>query len=92
MAYYLIAILLCSNFLIHNVNVLICLLLVTCPSLTNPNNGMISCSLGGNNIPNPEESCTFMCNAGYDLNGSGTRTCQNNGNWSGSDVTCSRGG
>ena len=52
----------------------------------------MSCSLGGNNTPNPEESCTFTCNGGYDLNGSGTRTCQNDGNWSGSDVTCSRGG
>ena len=28
---------------------------------------MISCSLGGNNTPNPGESCTFTCNTGYEL-------------------------
>ena len=39
------------------------LLLVTCLSLTAPTNGMISCSLGGNNIHNPGESCTFTCNS-----------------------------
>ena len=68
-----------------------CFMLVTCPSLTSPTNGMISCSLGGNNIPNPGESCTFTCDASYELNGSGTRNCQNSGSWSGSDATCSRG-
>ena len=55
-----------------------------------PANGVMSCSLGSDGA-NPGESCTFICNTGYDLNGSGTRTCQNDGNWSGSDVTCSRG-
>ena len=65
-----------------------CFMLVTCPSLTRPTNGMISCSLGGNNIPNVGENCTVTCNTGYELNGSGTRNCQNNGSWSGSDATC----
>ena len=68
-----------------------CFMLVTCPSLISPTNGIISCSLGGNNIPNPGESCTFTCDNGYGLNGSSTRTCQNNGSWDGSDATCSRG-
>ena len=66
-------------------------LLVTCPSLTDPTNGMIGCSLGGNNTPNPGESCTFTCDTGYELNGSDTRTCQNSGSWDGSDAACSRG-
>ena len=65
--------------------------MLVCPSLTAPTNGMISCSLGGNNIPNPGESCTFTCDTGYELNGSGTRNCQSSGSWSGSDATCSRG-
>ena len=67
------------------------LLLVTCLSLTRPTNGMISCLLGGNGDPDPGENCTFTCNGGYQLMGSGTRTCQNSGNWSGSDAICSRG-
>ena len=67
---------------------LICFLLVTCPSLTSPTNGMISCSLGGNNIPNPKDNCTFTCNTGYELMGTGTRTCQNDGSWSGNEPTC----
>ena len=65
-----------------------CFMLVTCPSPTRPTNGMISCSLGANNIPNAGENCTVTCNTGYDLNGSGIRTCQNDGSWSGSEATC----
>ena len=65
-------------------------MLVTCPSLTTPTNGMISCSLG-DGVADPGETCTFACNTGYELNGSGTRSCQNNGIWSGNDATCSRG-
>ena len=60
------------------------LLLVTCPSPTNPNNGMISCSLGGDGA-NPEETCTVTCNTGYE--GGGVRTCQNDGSWS-SEAIC----
>ena len=64
---------------------------VTCPSLTHPNNGMIDCSLGDNNTPNPGETCSFTCSTGYELTGSDTRTCQNDGSWSGSDAMCRRG-
>ena len=67
------------------------LLLVICPSLSTPTNGRISCSLGGNRVANPGESCTFTCNTSYELTGSGTRTCQSDGSWSGSDAMCSRG-
>ena len=66
-------------------------LLLACPPLTAPTNGMISCLLGGDGDPDPGENCTITCNTGYELNGSGTRTCQNNGSWSGSDATCSTG-
>ena len=33
---------------------------------------------------------SYECVAGYTLVGSATRTCQNNGSWSGSEPTCSK--
>ena len=67
-------------------------MLATCPPLTAPNNGMISCSLGGDGVPNLGEICTYTCNDGYMLtSSSGTRTCQSDENWSGSVAVCSRG-
>ena len=56
-----------------------------CSSLTDPNNGMINCSLGDDEIPSYKDTCSFTCNTGYELTGSNTRTCQSNGSWSGSD-------
>ena len=61
---------------------------VLCPSLTDPNNGMITCSLGDDGVPSYEDTCSFTCNTGYELTGSPQRTCQSNGNWSGSPVSC----
>ncbi|XP_065893685.1 CUB and sushi domain-containing protein 1-like isoform X2 [Dysidea avara] len=61
---------------------------VPCSSLTDPNNGMITCSLGDDGVPSYEDTCSFTCNTGYELTGSDTRTCQSNGNWSGSDDVC----
>ena len=60
--------------------------LVSCPSLTAPNNGMINCT--GNMSGDP---CTFSCDQGYELSGNETRTCQINTTWSGDDVTCTPG-
>ena len=65
------------------------LLLVLCPSLTDPSNGVINCSLGDDGVPSYEDTCSFTCNTGYELTGSDTRICQNNGSWGGSDATCS---
>ena len=67
---------------------LMCFLLVTCSSLTSPSNGRINCLLGGNGIPNPEETCTVTCNTGYELMGNSIRTCQNNGTWTGISAAC----
>ena len=33
---------------------------------------------------------TYTCNMGYTLQGSNSRTCQSNGNWSGNVTKCSR--
>ena len=64
--------------------------LVSCPPLDNLNNGTVSCSLGDDEVPSYEDTCSFTCDTGYELTGS-NRTCQSDGSWSGSDVMCSRG-
>ena len=64
---------------------------VLCSLLTDPNNGVINCSLGDDRVPSYEDTCSFTCNTGYELSGSDTRTCQSNGSCSGSDVVCRRG-
>ena len=64
---------------------------VSCSSLTNPNNGVINCSLGDDGVSSYEDTCSFTCNTGYELNGSDTSICQSNGSWSGSDGVCGRG-
>ena len=69
------------------------LLVVFCPLLINPSDGilLISCSVGDDGVPRHGDTCSFTCNTGYELTGSGTRTCQSDGSWSGSDVMCRRG-
>ena len=64
---------------------------VTCLTLINPDNGTINCSLGDDGVPSYEDTCSFICNIGYELTGRDTRTCQSNGSWSGSDAVCRRG-
>ena len=59
------------------------LLVVNCLSLTDPNNGIINCSLGDDNITSYEDTCSFTCDTGYELTGSDTRTCQSDRSWSG---------
>ena len=61
---------------------------VSCILLPNPNNGTINCSLGDDGVPSYEDTCSFTCNTGYELTGSSERTCQSNGSWSGSSVSC----
>ena len=65
--------------------------LVSCPSLDNPSNGTVNCSLGDDEILSYEDTCNFTCDTGYGLTGNDTRTCQSDGSWSGSDAVCSRG-
>ena len=52
---------------------------------------MINCSLGDDEVPSYEDTCSFTCNTGYELTGSDTRTCQSDGSWSGSNSVCRRG-
>ena len=62
-------------------------LLVSCPSLDNPSNGTVSCSLGDDGVPS---TCSFTCDTGYELTGSDTRTCHSDGSWNGSIAMCRR--
>ena len=73
---------------------LLCIMLIAarlCPSLSEPNNGMISCSLGIDGDATYEDTCSFICNTGYELTGSDTRICQSEGSWSGTGGSCRRG-
>ena len=64
------------------------MLTVRCPSVTDPDNGTITCSLINDPIFSYEDTCSFTCNTGYELTGSTERTCQSNSSWSGSSVSC----
>ena len=74
--------------LVTEVWILFSIILVQCPDLTNPMNGMISCSMISSPIYAYEDTCSFTCNTGYELTGSTERTCQSDGSWSGSPVSC----
>ncbi len=54
---------------------------VTCPTLPNPDNGMVS-------VPTTTfgSTATYTCVTGY--NGDTTRTCESDGTWSGSEPAC----
>ena len=55
-----------------------------CGSLTNPANGQVS-TTGGTTFG---QNATYSCITGYNLVGDSTRTCEANGDWSGSPPTC----
>ena len=64
---------------------------IRCDNLSTLTNGMMSCSSGREGVGYEGDNCSFTCNTGYELTGSDTRTCQSNGNWSGTEVACLRG-
>ena len=49
-------------------------------------NGYIDCAGGSTGVY--EDSCTFSCNAGYELQGSNNGTCLANQSWNGGDPIC----
>ncbi len=57
---------------------------VDCGALTDPMNGLVDTSSGTTFM----NTATYTCNNGYTLTGDATRTCQDNGEWSGSASTC----
>ena len=50
-------------------------------------NGTLQCPNGAT-IGVFEDTCTFSCNAGYELQGSNNRTCLADQSWSGGDPIC----
>ena len=62
--------------------------IVGCPMLTDPSNGMVSCSLGDDGVATIEDTCSYTCNTGYVLTGNAMRTCGSGGMWDGSGPTC----
>ena len=64
---------------------------VPCPTLADPNNGVITCLLGDDGTPTEGDTCTVTCNSGYVVNGSDTMTCGSSGMWSNVEATCSKG-
>ena len=49
---------------------------------------MMSCSSGRVGVGYEGDTCSFTCNTDYELTGGDTRTCQTDGSWSGTNVTC----
>ena len=73
-----------SSFL--NFFILFCLTVADCGFLEDPENGVVM--LSGNTVGS---TATYECDAGYVLvGGEETRTCQENGQWSGAAPSCIR--
>ena len=49
------------------------------------------CSLGEDGVASYIDTCNFTCNTGYELTGSGSRTCQSDMSWNGTETMCERG-
>jgi len=63
-------------------------LVVGCIELSDPINGVINCSLGDDGVTSFEDTCTYKCNSGYEVKGSGMRRCKSDGIWSGNSTSC----
>ena len=57
---------------------------VDCGTLDDPDNGQVNHTAG----TTFQQTATYSCTTGHNLTGDSTRTCQNNGVWSGSEPTC----
>ncbi len=56
---------------------------VTCTDLANPDNGVVE-----QTGKVPSSTATYECNLGYILVGASSRTCQDDGTWSGEEPIC----
>jgi len=48
-----------------------------CPMISSPINGIITCSLGEDEVPTEGHICIITCIRGFVVNGSDSRTCGN---------------
>jgi len=58
---------------------------VPCSNLTDPGNGKVTCPSTTGVF---QDTCTYYCNRGYQLNGNPQPSCTVNGTWSSEPVTC----
>ena len=56
-----------------------------CNNLTDPENGNVTCSSTTSVF---QDTCTYYCNRGYQLNGNRQPSCTADGTWSSELVTC----
>ena len=62
-----------------------------CSSPSDLKYGVINCTNEKDAVLSYKDSCSFICNAGYVLNGSNMRTCQSDGTWDGTKAICIKG-
>jgi len=62
--------------------------LVPCFPLPPPENGEMTCSPADDGVLSYSDTCTFTCNAGYELFASETMKCYGYVRWSGTDTIC----
>ena len=62
-------------------------MIVQCPDMLM--NGNLNCSNGVTGVF--DDTCTFNCNEGYELQGPNNRICLADGSWSGGNPVCERG-
>ena len=60
-----------------------CILGITCPDLDDPTNGGVDLSEN-----TPGSTANYICNSGFVLDGLQSRKCEDNGQWSGEEPTC----
>ena len=58
---------------------------VSCVSLSDPENGNVTCP---SNTSVFQDTCTYYCNRGYQLEGNRQTRCNADGTWSSEPVTC----
>ena len=64
--------------------------MTTCPTLDDPVDGSVECSLGPDGVPTEGDTCVYQCDDGYIVTGGNSRECQGDGTWTGSEPTCER--
>ena len=68
----------------HPVNCLLVRFIADCPGLSAPADGQVNPTT---NV-STGQSAKYTCDAGFSIIGSDTRTCQDDGTWSGSQPVC----
>ena len=71
-------------------HILLYLYFIVCPFFGNPKYGYINCSTEKDEVATYEDTCSITCFTGYELTGNDIRTCESDGNWSGTETNCTK--